>query len=133
MTQERRLVAHAARVPLMDHSFAVMSMDLVRVEPHEEIAAGYLHGLLRFSDFSDTIKQHANGVNVLHLNPQQIQQFCFVLPSKTFRDKYGLVSDDLYRQCDVLQRKNSNLRQTRDLLLPKLVSGEVDVTALTKP
>ncbi len=29
-----------------------------------------------------------------------------------------------------LKAKNANLRQTRDLLLPKLISGEVDVEGL---
>jgi type I restriction enzyme S subunit len=29
-----------------------------------------------------------------------------------------------------LQVRNSNLRQTRDLLLPKLISGELDVSEL---
>jgi type I restriction enzyme S subunit len=29
-----------------------------------------------------------------------------------------------------LRVKNQNLRQTRDLLLPKLISGEVDVSGL---
>lgn len=32
-----------------------------------------------------------------------------------------------FNQIDVLQRKNLNLRKTRDLLLPKLISGEIDV------
>jgi len=29
-----------------------------------------------------------------------------------------------------LRQRNANLRRTRDLLLPKLVSGELDVSAL---
>ncbi len=29
-----------------------------------------------------------------------------------------------------LQRKNTTLRRTRDLLLPRLISGEVDVSEL---
>lgn len=29
-----------------------------------------------------------------------------------------------------IQRKNNNLRKTRDLLLPKLISGEIDVEKL---
>ncbi len=37
MTQERHLVAHAARVHLPGASMAVMSMDLVRVEPKPDI------------------------------------------------------------------------------------------------
>lgn len=30
-------------------------------------------------------------------------------------------------------RKNANLRATRDLLLPKLISGELDVSSLPEP
>ena len=30
----------------------------------------------------------------------------------------------------MLSEKNANLRQTRDLLLPKLISGEIDVSEL---
>ena len=32
-----------------------------------------------------------------------------------------------------LERKNRNLRTTRDLLLPKLISGELDVSAMPEP
>ena len=32
-----------------------------------------------------------------------------------------------------LQFKNANLRTTRDLLLPKLISGELDVSNLPEP
>ncbi len=32
-----------------------------------------------------------------------------------------------------LVRKNNNLRATRDLLLPKLISGELDVSTLPEP
>jgi type I restriction enzyme S subunit len=31
---------------------------------------------------------------------------------------------------EVLTQKNANLRKTRDLLLPKLISGEIDVENL---
>jgi len=32
-----------------------------------------------------------------------------------------------------LATKNANLRATRDLLLPKLISGELDVSTLPEP
>jgi type I restriction enzyme, S subunit len=129
MTQERRLVAHAARVHILDNDFAVMSMDLVRIEPKADIGKDYLHGMLRFSEFPKEVSQHANGANVLHLNPVQIQSFRFTLPPSVLRDRYAEVASNLYKQCDVLQTKNANLRQTRDLLLPRLVGGEIAVVA----
>ena len=36
----------------------------------------------------------------------------------------------LFRKIQNLSEKNTNLRQTRDLLLPKLISGEIDVSEL---
>ena len=36
----------------------------------------------------------------------------------------------LFRKVQSLSERNENLRQTRDLLLPKLISGEVDVSEL---
>lgn len=130
MTQERRLVAHAARVPRMDWDFAVSSMDLVKVAPHPEIPASYLYGLLRFSSFSDEVKQHANGANVLHLNPERIEAFPFPLAPEDLRCRFAEICSPLYDQRDVLALKNTNLRATRDLLLPKLISGALDVADL---
>lgn len=38
--------------------------------------------------------------------------------------------DAICQQIDVLESKNTNLRKTRDLLLPKLISGEIDIESL---
>ena len=130
MTQERRLVAHAARVPDIGEPVAVISMDLVRVDPGRRIPTEYLYGMFRFSGFSDTVKQHANGANVLHLNPERISDFRFTLASEDLRNRYAAISGDLYQLCDTLHIRNSILRRTRDLLLPLLISGEVDVANL---
>ena len=37
---------------------------------------------------------------------------------------------DFFNQREILHQENMNLRQTRDLLLPKLISGELDVSDL---
>ena len=34
---------------------------------------------------------------------------------------------------ETLEKKNANLRAQRDLLLPKLVSGEIDVSNISMP
>lgn len=86
--------------------------------------------MLRFSGFAEHVKQHANGVNVLHLSPSRIEEFELTLPTSNLRVQYAELCTDLYRQCDTLNMKNDNLRRTRDLLLPKLISGEVDVDGI---
>ena len=46
---------------------------------------------------------------------------------------YGGKVRDLIHLVFVLTQKNQNLRTTRDLLLPKLISGELDVSNLPEP
>jgi type I restriction enzyme S subunit len=130
MTQERRIVARAARVPTIGQDESVFSMDLVKVKPNPTLANEYLYGMLRFSAFPDEVKQHANGANVLHLNPARIEGYEFVLPPEEISAQYAEICSFIYRQSDVFHVKNDNLRRTRDMLLPKLISGDVDVTEL---
>jgi len=127
MTQERRLVAHAALVPSIGTDFGVFSMDLVRVVPMLSVPSYFLYGLLRFSGFSDEVKQHANGANVLHLSPERITDFNCILPPMKLMERYSNVVTGYLDLVDTLESKIDCLRQTRDLLLPRLLSGQVDL------
>jgi type I restriction enzyme S subunit len=130
MTQERRIVGRAARVPDNGFDCWVLSMDLVKLEPAADVDRTYLYGLVRFSDFGDEVKHYANGANVLHLNPERIERYAFALPPAEARDLYGSSASNLFSLMDLLAKQNENLRRTRDFLLPKLISGELDVSAL---
>lgn len=130
MTQERRIVARAARVPSLNGAEGVVSMDLVKIQPLQEIAADYLYGMFRFSQFADHIKQYATGVNVLHLNPEHIENYKFPLAPTLLQNRYAWIAKPIYDVCDVLSQMNDNLKITRDLLLHKLISGELDVSAI---
>lgn len=55
-----------------------------------------------------------------------------VPPEKTVCE-FSSTADQLMRLSLNLQRMNRNLRTTRDLLLPRLISGELDVSALPEP
>jgi type I restriction enzyme S subunit len=56
--------------------------------------------------------------------------FVFPCPPLDLCCDYAEIAEALYEESDVLEQKNANLRQTRDLLLPKLISGELDVSEL---
>ena len=127
MTQERRLVARPARIPHNWYNEYVMSMDLVKLIANIDIDKSYFYCLLKYSNFSDEVKNHANGANVLHLNPQNIEQFELVVADKSTRDSFGNIVKQIYDEIDILYLKNETLKQTRDLLLPRLISGEIDV------
>jgi type I restriction enzyme S subunit len=127
MTQERRIVARAAIVPTLDSGFGVFSMDLVRVEPKPEFPKLFLYCLLRYSTFADEVKQHANGANVLHLSPDRITDYRFAVPTSSLMVDFAAFVAPLIEEIDELSNKIDNLRATRDLLLPRLLSGQIDV------
>ncbi len=53
-----------------------------------------------------------------------------VMPVETRIRLFEEIAQPIAAEVEVLTDKNANLRQTRDLLLPKLISGEMDVSEL---
>jgi type I restriction enzyme S subunit len=49
------------------------------------------------------------------------------VPPKTLVDRFEGIASPIYQQILNLQRQNERLRQARDLLLPRLMSGEIAV------
>ena len=45
-------------------------------------------------------------------------------------ERFADFTTPIFEQIETLRQKNQNLRQTRDLLLPKLISGEIDISEL---
>lgn len=56
-----------------------------------------------------------------------------LVPPQNLVGAFSSTSEQLMLLSLNLQRKNRNLRATRDLLLPKLISGELDVSTLSEP
>ena len=52
------------------------------------------------------------------------------MPSQTLLERFNQMIEPSFDNIVALNLKNANLHQTRDLLLPKLISGEIDVSEL---
>lgn len=127
MTQERMIVARAARIPDFGEGESIVSMDLVRIVSKDKNENSYLYSYFRFSDFADNVKQYANGANVLHLNPERIEEYKFIKPTKGIIKEFCQIIDPIFKMIDILNNSINNLCEQRDLLLPKLISGEIEV------
>jgi len=67
------------------------------------------------------------------LSRGRIAETSILLPSKQLQEQFGKMVSPMRLLVVRLQAQNTNLRATRDLLLPKLISGELDVSALPEP
>ena len=130
MTQDRGVVAQAARVPHLDEGFGVISLDLNRVIPNPGVDPDYLYAMFRHSAFSKAVREFANGVNVLHLSPSSIESYNFALPPDPLQKLFGDSVRPGLKLVDRLQQQSETLAEARDLLLPRLVSGDLDISDL---
>jgi len=64
------------------------------------------------------------------LNRNQAYSLPFILPKPDLLRFFSQSVEPIFHLLNLLKRKNEVLRQTRDLLLPKLISGELDVSEL---
>ncbi len=59
------------------------------------------------------------------LTKETIENFQIMLPPRPLLDKYGRCAGALHAQRETLERQVQNLRRTRGLLLPRLLSGMI--------
>ena len=67
------------------------------------------------------------GSAIPHANKDFINQLDIAIPPQKLENQFHEQMVPMFELISVLKKKNANLRRTRDLLLPRLVSGEVEV------
>ena len=85
----------------------------------------YFH-LLR-PEFRERAEGFATGTTVLFLPRDAAESCTFVLPAENTNNAFLAVVGPIWQTCDANARENRTLVATRDLLLPKLMSGEIRV------
>lgn len=125
MTQERRLVGHAALVPDTGEKMT-FSMDLIKLVPKLTDSL-FLYSALYYGGLSKRISPLANGVNVLHLKPEAMMGLEMLVPGAEVLEEYRRQLSPMVAKTELLQRQCGMAKEARDRLLPKLMSGEIEV------
>ncbi len=72
----------------------------------------------------------SNGATMGNVNKEKFQSVKVLYPDEKILELYSNMCAPMFQQIKELQLKNQNLAIIRDLLLPKLISGELDVSEL---
>lgn len=81
-----------------------------------------LKPLLRF------IEETEAATTVIHIGKKDFDAFRIVLPPQSVLDRFDDATNDMYWQIVHNKLQNRRLEVLRDTLLPKLMSGEIDVS-----
>jgi type I restriction enzyme S subunit len=86
---------------------------------------------LRLQDAKQTLENlGANGATMGNVNKGKFETMEIVTPPTELLVDYHRIARPLFEEILALSRQIQNLRRTRDLLLPRLLSGQIDMEAL---
>lgn len=131
LTQNAEVIGNAE--PVMSksgYSDIVFSMDLVKVVPkNKHISKFIIAAILQDKKFKAHCLGYVNGTTVLHLSKKALPEYQLYLPNdlSALKPLDELVTA-LYQQISANIEEITKLETLRDTLLPKLMSGELDVS-----
>ena len=130
LTQNAEIVGNPAIVLSKGgYEKLIMSMDLTKVIPKiEGVTNGLLYCILSTYRFKEHALGYVNGTTVLHMSKKAVPEYTCAFPKdiNQIRD-LCITLDSIYKRMAVTYDENSRLSLLRDTLLPRLMSGEIEV------
>ncbi len=91
----------------------------------------YLYFTVTTDEFTSYLTNHAQGAAYPAVTATTFEIAPILKPEDSILTRFQEAVEPMLRLIEALRRKNLNLRTTRDLLLPRLISGEIEVPEST--
>lgn len=104
---------------------AYLNQRVVKITPKEGYSAYFT-----FLSMEKSIKElnvSIVGTTVAHLGDSHLKEIQIILPEEKIRLTANAILDLLFKQEINLRVRNQNLKTQRDMLLPKLISGKIEI------
>ena len=98
------------------------------VIPDENIGTAYVYFLLK--NLLPTIEGMASGSTFKEISGAGMKSVPTVMPDTDTIQLFNTFCEPIFKEQEILEAENKHLSSLRDSLLPKLMSGEIDVSQL---
>ena len=111
--------------------FALMEREVctnqgfINIIPHEDEMRMYL--LFNLMSRVEEIRSNAKGTTYPEISKGRFREIDVVIPSKALVNELSQFANDIIHQVRILKRSTLKLKRARDILLPRLMNGEVAV------
>lgn len=95
--------------------------------------SSFLYQCVTTDNFVSHLVNHAKGAAYPAVGAEDFESAKVLRPTNELVRAFDRIAEPMMRLVAILQVKNTVLRTTRDLLLPKLIAGELDVSAMREP
>ena len=124
------LTGNVGRVCLVYDGPFLLNQRVSKLAPVEAFDWAMTYFMFRAPEMRLKLEQLSNGVAQQNLSPVLASKMEFVRPPRELRQRFAELAEPMVQRIVQLYSTIRNLRRTRDLLLPRLLSGQVDVEAL---
>ncbi|RIH85262.1 Type-1 restriction enzyme EcoKI specificity protein [Calidithermus terrae] len=108
----------------------VASLDVGIIRPmDEQVSTSFLYALFSAEDYQSHIYGYTSGTTVLHLSKDGILSYRFALPPLRVMKRYAEISSATLAKIAQNELESRTLAALRDILLPKLLSGDLSINA----
>lgn len=130
LTQKAEIVGNAEMVmDLGNYKEAIASMDLVKVVPISDVyPKSIIYCILKSRQFKQHCLGYVNGTTVLHLSKRALPEFAFKITDDKIKIKLiSNITHNSVKLISLLMKSNRILYSIRNAILPKLLTGEIEL------
>ena len=111
---------------------AVCSTEFIVYKAKDQAITDFLYSVIDSGSFSDFMCSHVTGStgSRQRTTPAETLSYKLILPSENELAEFQSLVSPMYAQMRINAIENDKLKRLRDSLLPKLMSGEIDVSAV---
>jgi type I restriction enzyme S subunit len=124
------LLGHTALMNEDDKYIVNQRVGLLRPKNDVGIDYPYLYNLTNSFDFIEELRSRANSGVQVNLSTNEIKKSKILIAPKSINEKFDLIAKSFYDKIFEITNENQSLRNTRDFLLPKLISGELEINEI---
>jgi type I restriction enzyme S subunit len=124
------LLGHTALMNEDDKYIVNQRVGLLRPKNDVGIDYPYLYILTNSFDFIEELRSRANSGVQVNLSTNEIKKSKILIAPKSINEQFDLITKSFYDKIFEITNENETLRNTRDFLLPKLISGELVINEI---
>lgn len=113
------LVFHPAATSVFSTGFAVLSA--------QKVPFSFLYCYVTQDDFVGYLVNCTNGAAYPAVKPIHFEKAPIMVPTDDLLKQFNLIAKPMYRKIEILEKQIQQAKESRDRLLPKLMSGEIEV------
>ncbi|MBI2514937.1 restriction endonuclease subunit S [Candidatus Wolfebacteria bacterium] len=108
-----------------EHLPLLLNTSVIRFKPKDKQNYGFMYQFLNSAYFQNKVLSMASGSAQPNFGPVHLKQIEVLMPDKSILGTFGSSVNSIYERIIAIKSENQKLAALRDLLLPKLMSGEI--------